>query len=52
MKKKEEFMEIQKCRNNQCYKTFAVPTLIGYSKTSSKRSKIINCGKVAKPWSL
>ena len=51
-KKKEEFMEIQKGRNNQCYKTFAVATLIGHSKTSTKRSKIINSGKVAESWSV
>ena len=45
-------MEIQKSRNNQWYKTFAVATLISHSKTSSKSSKIINCGKVAESWSF
>ena len=38
-------MEIQKGRKNQCYKTFAVATLIGHSKTSSKSSKIITVVK-------
>ena len=45
-------MEIQKGRNDQCYRTFAAATLIGHSKTSSKSSKITNCGKVAESWSF